>query len=243
MSDSTDETKQDVQPNSKVVENNEFKPAEARISENAGETIQNTAEPQTNNTGLNAITDKTLYEIKSDITALSTAIQGIADSTTKAAKDIYELHKLYHNEYAKRLTAMQEELEHYRELEKGRAFDCILTEIARVYSDNVSAVDGIADEKIKKRFRYMFLDMLQVLENNGVSKQESKEGDKRNTRHCQVTERILIGDPNLHDTVAKSINIGFYIENRTLIKEMVRVFVYEENREDKERDVSEHKES
>jgi len=173
-------------------------------------------------------------EVKPDLTALAAAVQSIADSTAKTSKEIYELHKLYHNEYAKRLTAMQEELERYREIEKGRAFDGILTEIARMYSDNVFAVDDIADEKTQKRFRYMFLDMLQLLENNGVFKQESKQGDKRNTRYCQVTERIPTDDPNLHDTVAKSLNIGFYIENRTLIKEMVRVFVFETNKEDKE---------
>lgn len=173
-------------------------------------------------------------EVKPDLTALAAAVQSIADSTAKTSKEIYELHKLYHNEYAKRLTAMQEELERYREIEKGRAFDGILTEIARMYSDNVFAVDDIADEKTQKRFRYMFLDMLQLLENNGVFKQESKQGDKRNTRYCQVTERIPTDDPNLHDIVAKSLNIGFYIENRTLIKEMVRVFVFETNKEDKE---------
>jgi len=195
--------------------------------------VEKIVEPQATTPGLNENADKTLGELKSDLTALSSTVHGIADSAAKITKEIYELHKLYHNEYAKRLTTMQEELEHYREIEKGRAFDGILTEIARLYSDNASAVDNIVDEKIQKRFRYMFLDMLQVLENNGVFKQESKQGNKRNTRHCQVTERILTADLNLHDTVEKSLNVGFYIENRTLIKEMVRVFVYKNKNEDK----------
>jgi len=196
--------------------------------------VEKIVEPQAVIPSQNGNADKTLYELKSDLAVLSSTVQGIADSAAKTSKEIYELHKLYHNEYAKRLTAMQEELERYREIEKGRAFDGILTEIARLYSDNAFAVDDIADEKMRKRFRYMFLDMLQVLENNGVFKQESKQGDKRNTRHCQVTERVPTADPNLHDTVAESLNVGFYIENRTLIKEMVRVFVCENKSEDKE---------
>jgi hypothetical protein len=199
----------------------------------SGETeVDKIAQPQVTIPEQNANADKTLDEIKSDLTALAASIQGVADSAAKTTKEIYELHKLYHNEYAKRLTAMQDELERYREVEKGRAFDGILTEIARLYSDNVFAVEDIADEKLKKRFHYMFFDMLQMLENSGVFKQESKQGDKRNTRHCQVTERIPTCDPNLHDTVAKSFNVGFYIENRTLIKEMVRVYVCEKNKEE-----------
>ena len=178
-----------------------------------------------------------LKTIQTGIEQLGQDFKSLAESSSKTTGEIREMHKLYHNEYANRLKSMQDELERYREIDKGKVFDGILTEIAKMYSDNVAAVDGIADGKIKKQFHYMFLDMLQILENNGVLKQKSKPGDKRNTRHCQVIERISTDDQTAHDTVVKSINTGFFIENRTLVKEMVHVFIYDKKREDKEETV------
>ena len=176
----------------------------------------------------------TINTIKTGIDQLGREVKAITESSNKTAVEIREMHKLYHNEFANRLKSMQDELERYREIDKGKVFDGILAEVAKLYSDNVTIVDDIADEKIKKRFHYMFLDMLQILENNGVFKQESKQGDKRNTRHCQVIERISTNDQTAHDTVAKSVNAGFYIENRTLVKEMVHIFIYDEKSESKE---------
>jgi hypothetical protein len=88
--------------------------------------------------------------------------------------------------------------------------------------------DDITDEKLKKRLQYMFKDMLQILENNCVSMQKSSPGDKRNTRHCQVVDRLPTDNPELHDTVVSSKSTGFYVENRSLIKEMVDVYLYSE---------------
>lgn len=153
-------------------------------------------------------------------------LDAMESSAAKAAVDIRELNKLYHSEFSGRLKAMQAELEHYHELEKGRMFDGILIEIAKLYNNNEFVVDEAADEKLKKQLSYLFQDMLQLLESNGVSVQKSAPGDKRNPRHCQVVERIAADDPEKHDTVAKSVNTGFYIENRTLIKEMVHVYLH-----------------
>ena len=75
----------------------------------------------------------------------------------------------------------------------------------------------------------MFQDMLQILENKGVNAQKSSPGDKRNTRHCQVIERIYTDKPELHDTVVSSRNTGFYVENRSLVKEMVDVYLFKED--------------
>jgi len=169
-----------------------------------------------------------LREIKSNLDRLTDRVAQIEDSSARAAGEIREIHKLYHNEFANRLQSMQEDLERYREIEKGRIFDSILTELAKLYSDNASIPDEAADEKIKKRLRYMFLDMIQILENNGVMMQKSKPGDKRNAKYCQVVERIPTENPKLHDTVASSRNTGFYVENRPFIKEMVDVYLYSE---------------
>ena len=73
----------------------------------------------------------------------------------------------------------------------------------------------------------MLLDILDLLEEYGVQRLKSNPGDKRNTRHCQVLERIPTEDPALHDTIVASHNSGFYMENRTIIKEMVDIYLYE----------------
>ena len=142
-------------------------------------------------------------------------------------KEVREMHKLYHNEYAGRLRSMQEELENYRNIEKGRAYDDILTSIARIYDNNETLADEVSEPKAKKNIQYMLMDIEDLLGLYGMSKLRSKPGDKRNPRHCQILGRIPTDDPQKHDTVAKSYNSGFYIGNRTVIKEIVDIYVYE----------------
>jgi hypothetical protein len=160
------------------------------------------------------------------IERLEQDVKIIAESTGKTAGEIREMHKLYHNEFANRLKSMQEELERYREMEKGRVFDGILGEVAKLYSDSESVIEEITDDKPKKRIRYMLMDLLQILEANGVSRLKSNPGDKRNTRHCQVIERIPTNDPALHDTVVQSRSTGFFVENRSLVKEFVDIYIF-----------------
>jgi molecular chaperone GrpE (heat shock protein) len=167
-----------------------------------------------------------LQAIRAGIERLAQELKPIAESSWKTAGEIREIHRLYHNEFANRLKSMQEELERYHEMEKGRTFDGILGEIAKLYSGNEPLVEEITDDKVNKRIRYMFMDMLQILEANGVSMLKSKPGDKRNTRHCQVVERIPTENPDLHDTVKLSRSTGFYVENRSLVKEFVDIYLF-----------------
>jgi molecular chaperone GrpE (heat shock protein) len=167
-----------------------------------------------------------LKVVRTGMERLEQDVKSIVESSGKTAGEIREMHKLYHNEFANRLRSMQEEIERYREAEKGRVFDSILGEIAKLYSGNESVIEDIADDNIKKRIRYMFEDILQILEANGVSMLKSKHGDKRNTRHCQVVERIPTENPGLHDTVVSSRGTGFYVENRSLVKEPVDIYIF-----------------
>jgi hypothetical protein len=167
-----------------------------------------------------------LQTVQVGIDRLEQDVKVIAESTGRTAGEIREMHKLYHNEFANRLKSMQEELEQYREMEKGRVFDGILGEVAKLYSDNESVIEEITDDKVKKRIRYMLMDILQILEANGVSRLESNPGDKRDTRHCQVIERVPTNDPALHDTVVQSRSTGFFVENRSLVKEFVDIHIF-----------------
>ena len=168
-----------------------------------------------------------LCDIKSRLSHVDEKVISIEASTSKTKDEVHQLHKLYHNEYAGRLRKVESELAHYQNIEKGKAFDGILTEIARLYAENAAAAQEISEPKLQKQMRYMFLDLLQILESNGISIMESKTEDKRNAKFCQVAERVPTDDPDLHDTVAKSVRVGFYIENRPLIKEMIHVYVYD----------------
>jgi hypothetical protein len=174
-----------------------------------------------------------LLLIKESVLRVEQNVKCVSDSSVKITSEVREMHKLYHNEFASRLKSMQDELERYREIDKGRVFDGILGEVAKLYTDNESVLDDIPDAKAQKRVRYLLLDIIQILESNGVFKQKSNIGDKRNTRYCQVVERIDTDNSDLHDTVALSRNTGFYIENRALIKELIDVYVYFENGNEK----------
>lgn len=166
-------------------------------------------------------------ETKAELEKIGRDIAESAEASKKTFTELREIHKLYHNEFAGRLKSMQDELDAYHKADRGHAFDGILSAIARIYSNNETLVDEISDPKTQKHVKYMLLDILDLLEEYGVQRLKSNPGDKRNTRHCQVLERIPTEDPALHDTIVASHNSGFYMENRTIIKEMVDVYLHE----------------
>lgn len=174
-----------------------------------------------------------LSTIQLGIESIQQDAKTLAEGVKKTTEEIREIHKLYHNEFATRLKSMQDELDHYHEIDRGRVFDGILGEVAKLYSDYESVIEDIAEEKVQKRIRYLFEDIEQILEAHGVVKQKSKTGEKRNTRYCQVIERIPTDTNELHDTVVQSRGTGFYIENRPLIKERVDIYLSTENNDKK----------
>jgi molecular chaperone GrpE (heat shock protein) len=169
-----------------------------------------------------------LATILSSVGQIEQKITIIADASVRTVSEVRDMHKLYHNEFASRLKSMQDELERYREIDRGRIYDGILGEVAKLYSDSESVLDDISDVKVAKKIRYLLMDIVQLLEANGVQRQKSEIGSKRNARYCQVIERISTDDPEQHDTVAQSRNTGFYKENRPLIKELVDIYLYSE---------------
>ncbi len=154
-------------------------------------------------------------------------LENIAGTEQRLFSEVREMHKLYHSEFAGRLKAMQDELEQYRKIDKGRAYDDILAAIARIYGNNETLADEVAEPKAKKNIRYMLMDIEDLLGVYGMEKLRSEPGEKRNPRHCQILGRIPTDDPAKHDTVVKSYNSGFYIGNRTVIKEVVDIYIYE----------------
>ena len=154
-------------------------------------------------------------------------LESMVGTEQRLFSEVREMHKLYHSEFAGRLKAMQDELEQYRKIDKGRAYDDILAAIGRIYCNNETLADEVAEPKAKKSIRYMLMDIEDLLGVYGMEKLRSEPGVKRNPRHCQIFGRIPTCDPAKHDTVAKSYNSGFYIGNRTVIKEVVDIYIYE----------------
>lgn len=158
---------------------------------------------------------------------MNAKLENIAETEQRLFSEVREIHKLYHTEFAGRLRTMQDELDQYHEIDKGRVYDDILAALARIYNNNENLDEETEEPKVKKSIKYMLMDIEELLGMYGMLKLRSMPGEKRNTRHCQVVKRISTSDPAKHDTIAKSYNSGFYIGNRTVIKELVDIFIYE----------------
>lgn len=140
-----------------------------------------------------------------------------------------EMNKLYQNEVSGRLQRMHADIEKYREREDNRIFDGILIELANLYSRDHEIIDYATDEKLKTRLSYLFEGLSSLLEKYHVEKLVSQPGDKLNTRHCRVIERVPTDCKENHGLVHKSRSIGFYSGNRTIVKENVDIYYFDEN--------------
>ena len=157
------------------------------------------------------------------------SITEIRDASIASARSMHEMHRLLHEEFSGRLRDMQQELDTYRKRDRGLMYDSILTEVASLYSDGLhllNDIDSEATPALHKQMRFHFERLQELLESYGAALLSSSAGDKRNPRHSQVMHRIATADPELHDTVAQSLSAGYYIDNRTLVKEKIDVFIY-----------------
>lgn len=197
-----------------ITENSEI---EDEIGSNISETLGKDAEHA----------DETEDNGADDVDDIKQKLDSLLDYSSKSATEIREMRKLYHNEFSTRLNALQGEVDRYHAIEKGQIYDGLLTSIARLYSENIDLLDVELEDRIHKRIKYMFMDMLEILDSYGVQKQESKEGDKRNTRYCKIVNKIATDNPDMNDTVSRSVNVGFFVDNRPLVKEDVDVYLYD----------------
>jgi len=184
--------------------------------------------------------DKILVAIdsmKDEVKGLGGQIFKMEAMTKKMAENVASeargMHKLYHQEFSGRLQSMQAEIERYRERDKSTIYDVILADVAKLYSSNIDVLKDVNDEKLENWLGDIFKQILEILEFFGVSKLESQPGDKRNTRHSQIIERVSTDEPEKNDTVLRCKNVGFYIENRTLVRERIDIYVYKNTNDEK----------
>ncbi len=166
--------------------------------------------------------------IREEITQDNSEFEKINSGLDKLFSEVRDIHKVCQNFLAGHLRELETELDKYHDIDRGRAFDDVLENIARIYLDYEHLPDEIEDAKIKQRTQYFLLDILQVLESYGVHVQKSCLKEKRNLRFTQVEGYVETEDEALIDTVAESKRTGFYREKNAIIKEIVSLYIKKE---------------
>lgn len=155
----------------------------------------------------------------------------LSDSSKNIEAELRQMHKLYHNEFRTMLDSMEKEQKHYRNVNEGKVFDGILSELAKLYAENIEILHEITDGDAKTRLGYLFEDLLQILGSHGVSIHQSKVNEPRNSLFTQLREKIETDKKELHGMVSKSHGIALHKENQAFTKERVDVYIYNEKKE------------
>ena len=164
-----------------------------------------------------------------DFSSLATH-ENIKQLSDRIFSELREIHKVCQNFIAGSLVKAEEELDTYHSIDRGRAFDDVLRNIASVYIDYEDLPEIVGNEKARKRIGYMLADILQVLESYGVEIQKSTHGEERKLRLTKTAECIETDDPKLYGKIARSKRTGFRRGNDALIKELVAVYIEKEER-------------
>ncbi len=159
--------------------------------------------------------------LEKEISEINTSLENLSD---KLFSEIREIHKVCQNFIAGSLRDAEAELDQYHEIDRGRAFDDVLSSIAEIYIDYEDLPDSIEDENLRKRVNYILLDILQVLESYGVKKQKSIDGEERNLRLTKVIDYVETDNFDLHGKIAASRRTGFGRANNALVKELVSIY-------------------
>lgn len=175
---------------------------------------------------------------------ITSELESIKENEASLDTEIGELRGLYHEEFAGRLRSMQAELDHYHDLDKGRVYDGILADIARIYDnyENLPVELEAIPEDVRngsdltsvrqicrqiEDVHYLLSDLRDLLIQYGAAPIRSEPGAMRDLQHTQIIQRVPTDDPARHLTIAQSYNTGFRIDKRTIIKEQVSVYQYQ----------------
>ena len=169
---------------------------------------------------------------RTDFSSLATN-ENMKQLSDRIFSELRDIHKVCQNFIAGSLVKAEEELDTYHSIDRGRAFDDVLRNIASIYIDYEDLPEIVGNEKARKRINYMLMDILQVLESYGVEIQKSIQGEERKLRLTKTAEYIETDNPELYGKIARSKRTGFRRENDALIKELVAVYIKkEESRSD-----------
>ena len=123
---------------------------------------------------------------------------------------------------------MQQELDTFKEQQRGEQFTPILKAIAAVC---VEYRKLLTDESISRRTRrtlkLMFDELEEILSEYDAEVFTSQVGAPRRPLLTKIVNTVTTADKNLHNTVAQSRRPGVMRNGRPLYREFVDVYVYD----------------
>jgi len=123
---------------------------------------------------------------------------------------------------------MQHDLDDLKKRVSGEQYIPILKEISEMYVDYIFLLENdMSAEDMKKNLGFMFSQFEDFFEENGAEVCVSKEGSPRKSHCCRVVGKIMTGDPEKHNTVARSRKPGIIKGKTVLQPEYVDIYVYD----------------
>ena len=123
---------------------------------------------------------------------------------------------------------MQEELEVFREQQRGEQFTPILKSIAAVCVEYRALLD---DESImgrsRRKLQLLFEELEDILADYDAEVFTSNKGEPRRALLTKVINTLATANPDLHNKVAKSRRPGVVRNGRPLYREYVDVYVFD----------------
>ena len=123
---------------------------------------------------------------------------------------------------------MQEELEIFREQQRGEQFTPILKAIAAVCVEYRSLLD---DESImgrsRRKLQLLFDELEDILADYDAEVFQSNRGEQRRALLTKIINTVATANPELHNKVARSRRAGVIRTGRPLYREYVDVYVYD----------------
>ena len=123
---------------------------------------------------------------------------------------------------------MQEELEIFREQQRGEQFTPILKAIAAVCVEYRSLLD---DESImgrsRRKLQLLFDELEDILADYDAEVFTSAKGEPRRALLTKIINTIATANPEMHNKVAKSRRAGVVRNGRPLYREYVDVYVFD----------------
>ena len=123
---------------------------------------------------------------------------------------------------------MQEELEIFREQQRGEQFTPILKSIAAVCVEYRSLLD---DESImgrsRRKLQLLFDELEDILADYDAEVFTSAKGEPRRALLTKIINTVATANPELHNKVARSRRAGVVRNGRPLYREYVDVYVFD----------------
>lgn len=125
---------------------------------------------------------------------------------------------------------MQRELDALKEQLRGDEFTPILKSVAAVCVEYRKLfADETVSRRTRKTLKFMFDELEEILSEYDAEIFTSGIGEPRRPLLTKIVNTIPTDDKNLHNTIAQSRRPGVIRNGRTLYREFVDVYVYDEN--------------